>query len=52
MLQHSMLDIGLKEHGDAAVRQQDQLIPSISYFLLFLHIKSSSICDREFVALG
>jgi hypothetical protein len=42
MLQHSMLDTGLKEHGEAAARQQDQLIPSISSFLLFLHIKQIS----------
>jgi hypothetical protein len=47
-----MLDTGLKEHGEAAAGQQDQLIPSISSFLLFLHINSSAICDREFVALG
>jgi hypothetical protein len=37
-----MLDTGLKEHGGAAARQQDQLIPSISSFLLFLHLKPTS----------
>jgi hypothetical protein len=47
-----MLDTGLKEHGEAAARQQGQLIPSISSFLLFLHINKSATCEREFVALG
>jgi hypothetical protein len=47
-----MLDTGLKEHGEAAARHQDQLIPSISSFLLFFHINSSATCEGEFVALG
>jgi hypothetical protein len=42
---------GLKEHREVAARQQDQLIPSIYYFLLFFH-NESIICDREFVALA
>jgi hypothetical protein len=52
MLHHSMLDTGLKERGKATARQQDQFIPSTSFFLLLLHINRSTTCEGEIVALG